>query len=100
MFKLTRISHGQPMRIFFNALGRSLEFNGADASEDPGTPQDVSDEAAKAILEDEGLAPHFRCEPYPPAVGPEDGPAASAAAEEGMADTPASRRGRHRESAE
>jgi hypothetical protein len=85
MFKVTRVSKlpAQPMRIFFNAIGRSLEFNAANAAHGAGSPQDVSDEVAEAITSDAGLAPHFRCEPYESSADASaTGPAADAVADE------------------
>jgi len=104
---VTRVSTGapDPLRIFFNAIGRSLEWAPADAATHdadgneiagvrPGSPQDVPVAVAQAIVSDAGLAPHFRCEPNPPAVAPEGGPAADAAAsEEGASESRSSRRG-------
>jgi hypothetical protein len=92
MFKVTRVSTlpAEPMRIFFNAIGRSLEFNAANAEHAPGSPQDVSDDVATAITSDAGLAPHFRCEPYESsAEASATGPAVDAAEETADAVVPA-----------
>jgi hypothetical protein len=62
--RVVRVSlHPQAERVFFNALGRSLQFEAPD----PETGelrgyQDVPAAVAAAIEHDEGLAPHFRCE--------------------------------------
>lgn len=96
--RVTRISKGapDPFRLFFNALGRSLEFAPADADENPGTPQDVCAAVAEAITGDEGLAPHFKVEPISPAEAPASGPAERSAAEEGQAAPPSGRSVRRR----
>jgi len=63
-------------RIFFNPIGRSLEWD-EGTPEAPGSPQDVPAEVAVGIERDSSLAPHFRCErlapPAPTEPGPEEG---------------------------
>lgn len=75
--KVTRIStgHPHPFRIFFNPIGRSLEWNAADAEAEPGTPQGVCAAVAEVIAKDSGLTPHFRIEPIAPPAAAKAGPA-------------------------
>lgn len=59
-----------PWRIFFHAIGRSLEWE-EGTPESPGTPQDVPAVVADGIERDSSLAPHFRCERLTPAPAEE-----------------------------
>lgn len=80
--RVSRISstpaHG--LRVFFNALGHSLEWE-PGTPEQPGSPQDVPAVVAEACERDEGLKPHFLIEPIVPAdVGRDLPPATDEAA--------------------
>lgn len=72
---VVRVSAGPPVRIFFNALGRSLEWQPADDPDQPGSPQDVPAVVAEVITADPALAPHFRCDPIAPPAAVSAGPA-------------------------
>jgi hypothetical protein len=65
--RVVRISnHPHADRVFFNALGRSLQFESPDPETgEPRGAQDVPAAVAEAITSDDGLAPHFRCDEIP-----------------------------------
>jgi hypothetical protein len=79
------------LQITFNVEGRTRSFNAANSDDDPGSPQDVPLSTARAALGDPTLAPHFQCEPTPPAEKPATGPVATAAADKGETERSASR---------
>lgn len=93
-FRVERVSStpAHTLSVFFNDLGRSLEWNPADADHYPGSPQDVAECVANTIRDDAGLAPHFRIEPITQSAegATGNGPAGDAAQTEDPApDAPA-----------